>query len=93
MNKSATSGLRNWDLVVVEWVDAWDAEAGWHNIDGYTETPCLVRTVGYWWANAKVDGYVVLVATRGVGQVSQVTHIPEGMIKSVTKLHPRSKPK
>jgi hypothetical protein len=37
---------------------------------------------------------VVLVACRGIGQVSQVTHIPEAMIKSVTKLVPKAaKPK
>jgi hypothetical protein len=34
-----------------------------------------------------------LAATKGQGQVSQVTHIPLGMIKSVSKLMSKVKPK
>jgi hypothetical protein len=92
MNKP-TSGLRNWDLVLVEWQDAFDASAGWYEWEGYKETEQLVRSVGYYMAGANISGYIVLAATRGGHQVSQVTHIPYGMIKSVTKLHARSKPK
>ena len=90
MNKP-TIGLRNWDLVLVEWQDAFDAQAGWYEIEGYKETEAMVKSVGYYMANAVIVGYMVLAATRGVGQVSQLTHIPLGMIKSVTKLMARSK--
>lgn len=88
-----TIGLRNWDLVLVEWQDAFDATAGWHDIDSYKESECIIRSVGYWWNTPNPIGYMVLAATRGQGIVSQVTHIPTGMIKSVTKLQPRSKSK
>lgn len=88
-----TNGLRNWELVLVEWQDAFDAQAGWYDVDGYKETEAIVKSVGYYMANANIVGYMVLAATRGGHQVSQVTHIPFGMVKSVTKLHPRSKPK
>lgn len=91
---SKTAGLRAWDLLLIEWQDAFDAQAGWHDVDGYRETQALVRSVGYYWANANLPEYIVLVATRGVGQVSQVTHIPEAMIKSIIKLVPKvTKPK
>jgi len=82
--------------VLVEWQDAFDAPAGWHDQDTYREKEVLIRSVGYYWVTPSVDGYMVLAATRGIGQVSQVTHIPIGMIKSVTKLQvkqPRSKAK
>jgi hypothetical protein len=91
MTYKPTSGLRNWDLVLVEWQDAFDAPAGWHDQDNYKEKEVLIRSVGYYWANVNMVGYMVLAATRGIGQVSQVTHIPLGMIKSVQKLQPRKK--
>jgi hypothetical protein len=91
MMSKPTAGLRNWDLVLVEWQDAFDAAAGWHDQDNYKEKEVLIKSVGYYWATPNMDGYMVLAATRGIGQVSQVTHIPLGMIKSVTKLAVRSK--
>ena len=86
-------GLRNWDLLLVEWQDAFDAQAGWYEIDGYKETEAIVKSVGYYMANANISEYLVLAATKGQGQVSQVTHIPFAMIKSVSKLVTKVKPK
>ena len=86
-------GLRNWDLLLVEWQDAFDAQAGWYEIDGYKETEAIVKSVGYYMANANISEYLVLAATKGQGQVSQVTHIPFAMIKSVNKLVTKVKPK
>ena len=88
-----TVGLRNWDLLLVEWQDAFDAQAGWYEIDGYKETEAIVKSVGYYMANANISEYLVLAATKGQGQVSQVTHIPFAMIKSVNKLVTKVKPK
>ena len=87
-----TNGLRNWDLVLVEWQDAFDAPAGWHDMDSYRERELVIKSVGYYWGTANLDGYVVLAATRGIGQVSQVTHIPVSMIKTITKVGPMKKP-
>ena len=87
-----TAGLRNWDMVLVEWQDAFDAAAGWHDQDNYREKECLIKTLGYYWTGTVLDGYIVLAATRGIGQVSQVTHIPLGMVKSITKVETVKKP-
>lgn len=89
-----TVGLRNWDLILVEWQDAFDAPAGWYEVNGYKETEAIVKSVGYYIGTAIIDGYFVLAGTRnGSHQISQVTHIPVGMIKSVTKLVVKAKPK
>lgn len=85
-------GLRKWQMVLVKWVDAFDAPAGWHDADNYRESECIIDTMGYYWADCGLDGYIVLAATTGYHgrnrpqEVSQVTHIPLGMIREIIPL-------
>lgn len=85
-------GLRKWQMILVKWVDAFDAPAGWHDADNYRESECIIDTMGYYWADCGLDGYIVLAATTGYHgrnrpqEVSQVTHIPLGMIREIIPL-------
>jgi hypothetical protein len=85
-------GLRKWQMVLVKWVDAFDAPAGWHDANSYSESECIIDTMGYYWADCGLDGYIVLAATTGYHgrnkpqEVSQVTHIPLGMIREIIPL-------
>jgi len=89
---NVTDGLKNWQMILVKWVDAFDAPAGWHDADSYRESECIIDTMGYYWADCGLDGYLVMAATTGYHgknrpqEVSQVTHIPLGMIREIIPL-------
>lgn len=74
--------------VIVEWIDAFDGDETWVYKNDYKIDPALPVTVGWILENAN-SGYITLISTFCVFQdkedmYSNVMHIPEGMVKSLT---------
>jgi hypothetical protein len=83
-----------WALVAVHWVDAYDSENGWIEIEKYKPTATTVVSVGYLWPDC-LDGYISITGSwmpdevEEMKTVGMVTHIPVGMVKQLKILeHP-----
>lgn len=80
-----------WALVEIKWLDAFDAPSGWHDSSEYTPTDVVVTSVGRIWKHC-IANYITLVGTvmesemPNLERVSNVMHIPKGMIISVKPL-------
>ncbi|MYG68019.1 MAG: hypothetical protein F4206_15015 [Gammaproteobacteria bacterium] len=62
-------------MVLVEWIDSFQLEAGWHLVDEATERSALVcRSVGF--LIGETADVLCLAETIGANQVSGVVHIP-----------------
>lgn len=78
----------DWPLVVVHWVDAFDGENGWTDVEKYSPVETTVVTVGWMWAEC-LEGYVTLVNSYFPDEVEEPktvgmpTHIPVGMVISI----------
>lgn len=77
-----------WTLVAIHWVDAYDSENGWVEIERYKPTPTTVISVGYLWPDC-LEGYVSITGSwmpdevDDMKTVGMVTHIPAGMVKQI----------
>ena len=74
-----------WALVVVHWIDAFDGENGWTDLEKYEPKEATVATVG-WLIPDVLQGYVTLVNSYFSDEVDDPKtvgmpiHIPVGMI-------------
>ena len=93
--QSGSSNVRcPWTLVAVYWIDAYDSENGWIEVDKYKPTATEVVSVGYLWPDC-LHGYISVTASwmpdelEDPKTVGMVTHIPTGMVKQIKVLeHP-----
>lgn len=80
-----------WSLVAVHWLDAFDGENGWTDIDKYDPAPTTVLTVGFVWPDC-LKGYLTLVSSYMPDEVPELkttsgpVHIPLGMVLNITLL-------
>jgi len=80
-------------LVVIHWTDAFDSSNGWITVKDYKPTPQYVITVGYIWEDC-LPGHLSLTTSwcpnadnsDEAVDVGMVTHIPKGMVNSITYL-------
>lgn len=81
-----------WSLVVIHWVDAFDGENGWTDLDKYEPTEATVVTVG-WLIPDMLSGYVTVVNSYFPDEVDNPKtvgmpiHIPVGMVIKTVHLH------
>lgn len=93
---TAPSTTTEWDLVSVTWVDAFDGDTGWTEIEEYEAHECLCVSVGFIWPGV-LEGYLTLVsgfiidADEAIHTVSNVAHIPLSMVRRVQHLNTNSK--
>lgn len=77
-----------WSLVAVHWIDAFDGENGWTDVEKYDPTTTTVLTVGFLWPEC-LNGYVTLVSSYMPDEVPDLkltsgpVHIPLGMVIKV----------
>jgi len=77
-----------WDLVCIHWVDAFDGENGWTELEKYKPCECTVVSVG-WLIPNFLKGYITIVSSympeeiKDPKTVGMPTHIPDGMIKKI----------
>lgn len=80
-----------WSLVAVHWLDAFDGENGWTDVDKYDPSITTVVTVGFLWPEC-LKGYVTLVSSYMPDEVPDLkttsgpVHIPLGMVLNITLL-------
>lgn len=80
-----------WALVAVHWLDAFDGENGWTEIEKYDPTATTVVTVGFVWPDC-LKGYLTLVSSYMPDEVPDLkttsgpVHIPLGMVLDITLL-------
>lgn len=79
-----------WAMVLVQWRDAHEGEPGWTYTEEYEPEEVLPLTIGWVWPNKK-PGFLTIVGTvmnsaDNPEVVSNINHIPIGMIVSVWSL-------
>lgn len=79
-----------WPMVIVQWRDAHEGQPGWTYTEEYEPEEVLPLTVGWVWPNKK-PGFLTIVGTvmntaDYPDVVSNINHIPIGMIVSVWSL-------
>ena len=80
-----------WSLVAIHWIDAYDSENGWIEIDTYKCEPANVVSVGFLWPDC-LAGYVTITGSYmpdevpNLKTIGMVTHIPTAMVKNITVL-------
>lgn len=80
-----------WALVAVHWIDAFDSENGWIEMDNYKPEVCNVVSVGYVWPEC-LSGYVTITGSYFPDElpnpkvVGMVTHIPTKMVEKIIVL-------
>lgn len=80
-----------WSLVAIHWIDAYDSENGWIEIDTYKCEPANVISVGFLWPDC-LAGYVTITGSYmpdeapNLKTIGMVTHIPTAMVKNITVL-------
>ena len=80
---------KNYDIVLVEWVDAEEkGESGWNELKEmmrYAKKPCpVMRSVGFEVYRDK--DHIALLSSIGPDESSTLEKIPLGFIKSITPL-------
>ena len=80
---------KNYDIVLVEWVDAEEkGESGWNDLKEmlrYAKKPCpVMRSVGFEVYRDK--DHIALLSSIGPDECSTVEKIPTGFIVSITPL-------
>jgi hypothetical protein len=74
-----------WALVAIHWMDAFDGENGWTDLDKYDPKEATVVTVG-WLIPDVLQGYITLVNSYFPDEVEEPKtvgmpiHIPVGMV-------------
>ena len=77
-----------WALVAVHWLDAFDGDNGWTDVEKYETEPTTVVTVGFLWPDC-LKGYITLVSSYMPDEVPDLkttsgpVHIPLGMVLKV----------
>lgn len=80
-----------WALVAVHWIDAFDSDNGWIELDNYKPEVCNVVSVGYLWPDCLTD-YITITGSYfpdelpNLKTVGMVTHIPTKMVEQVVVL-------
>jgi hypothetical protein len=80
-----------WSLVAIHWIDAYDSENGWIEIDTYKGEPANVVSVGFLWPDC-LAGYVTITGSYmpdevpNLKTIGMVTHIPTAMVQNITVL-------
>jgi len=80
-----------WPLVAVHWLDAFDGDNGWTDIEKYEVTKTTVVSVGFLWPEC-LEGYVSLVSCYMPDEVPDLkttsgpVHIPIGMVLDIRLL-------
>jgi len=80
-----------WSLVMIHWVDAFDSDNGWIDLEHYKPEVCHVVSVGFLWPDC-LKGYVSITGSYFLDEspnlktIGMVTHIPADMVKKVTVL-------
>jgi len=80
-----------WSLVAIHWVDAFDSDNGWIEMDNYKPEPCNVVSVGYLWPDC-LSGYVTITGSffpdelPNLKTIGMVTHIPTTMVQRISIL-------
>jgi len=80
-----------WSLVAIHWVDAFDSDNGWIELDHYKPEICNVVSVGYLWPDC-LSGYVTITGSYFPDElpnpkvVGMLTHIPASMVQKITIL-------
>lgn len=79
-------------LVIVEWFDAFDGQSGWVDMDEYTPKPVRPLSVG-WLIPEFMEDHITLMGSYlydynddNSVQYSTASHIPIGMVQSITYL-------
>jgi hypothetical protein len=81
----------SWALVVIHWIDAFDSDNGWIELDNYKPEVCNVVSVGYLWPDCLAD-YITITGSYfpdelpNIKTVGMVTHIPTKMVQRVIVL-------
>lgn len=77
-----------WSLVAVHWVDAFDSDNGWIEMDNYKPEICNVVSVGYLWPDC-LSGYITITGSYfpdelpNLKTIGMVTHIPTEMVENI----------
>jgi len=80
-----------WSLVAVHWIDAFDSDNGWIEMDNYKPETCHVVSVGFLWPDC-LKNYVSITGSYmpdelpNMKTVGMVTHIPAAMVQKITVL-------
>lgn len=80
-----------WALVAVHWIDAFDGENGWTEVEKYEPARTTVVTVGFLWPDC-LQGYLTLVSSYMPDEVPDLkitsgpVHIPLGMVLKIVLL-------
>jgi hypothetical protein len=80
-----------WSLVAIHWLDAFDGDNGWTDIEKYDPSATTVVSVGFLWPDC-LQGYVTLVSSYMPDEVpdmlttSNPVHIPTGMVLDIVLL-------
>ena len=80
-----------WALVTVHWIDAFDSENGWIEMDNYKPEICNVISVGYVWPEC-LSGYITITGSYfpdelpNLKVLGMVTHIPTKMVEKIVVL-------
>jgi hypothetical protein len=82
---------KNYDIVLVEWVDAEEkGDVGWNDLKEmlrYAKKPCPnMRSVGF--LIHKDEDHIALLSTVGPDECSTIEKIPAAFIKNITPLSP-----
>jgi len=77
-----------WSLVAVYWIDAFDSDNGWIDLDHYKPEACHVVSIGFLWPNCLKD-YVSITGSYMPDELpnmktsGMVTHIPAAMVQQI----------
>jgi hypothetical protein len=80
-----------WSLVSVHWIDAYDSDNGWIEIETYKPEACHVVSVGFLWPDC-LPGYISITGSYmpdevpNLKTIGMVTHIPVSMVQNVKVL-------
>jgi len=80
-----------WSLVAIHWIDAFDSDNGWIEMETYKPEACHVVSVGFLWPGC-LDGYVSITGSYmpdelpNMKTVGMVTHIPTAMVQKISLL-------
>ncbi len=77
-----------WSLVSIHWIDAYDSDNGWIEVDTYKAEVCHVMSVGFLWPDC-LTGYITITGSYmpdevpNLKTIGMVTHIPTAMVKNI----------
>ena len=75
----------------IHWIDAYDSDNGWIEVDTYKAEVCHVMSVGFLWPDC-LTGYITITGSYmpdevpNLKTIGMVSHIPVAMVQSVKVL-------